>query len=171
MGAGHEVAALVALQEHALDAAEVLDGGGGAGDDFAVPVVLGAADAELDLVTFCAGRLGVAVGFVEEDDAAADATEAAGRVGADQAERSTGELLLEDGVGAVLGFGFADEAGEAGGVAQHWRNFFLRITLRVLNRGLNQHDGAGVLVDVVRDYVVKYFGIADPCAFHYGYLL
>ena len=78
VGAWHEVAALVPLEEHALDAAEVLDGGGGAGDDFAVPVVLGAADAELDLVAFRTSGLGVAVGFVEEDDAAADAAEAAG---------------------------------------------------------------------------------------------
>ena len=108
VGARHEVAALVPLEEHALDAAEVLDGGGGAGDDFAVPVILGAADAELDLVAFRTSGLGVAVGFVEEDDAAADTAEAAGGVGANQAERSTGELLLQDGVGAVLGLGFAD---------------------------------------------------------------
>ena len=53
--AGHEVTALVALHEHAFDAAEVLDGGGGAGDDRAVPVVLGAADAELDLVALGTG--------------------------------------------------------------------------------------------------------------------
>ena len=108
VGAGHEVAALVPLEEHALDAAEVLDGGGGAGDDLAVPVVLGAADTELDLVALCAGRLGVAVGLVEEHDAAADAAEAAGGVGAHHAERAAGELLLQDGVGAVLSLGLAD---------------------------------------------------------------
>ena len=111
MGAGHEVAALIALGEEALDAAEVLDGGGGAGDDFAVPVILGSADAELDLVALRASGWGVAVGLVEEDDAAAHTAEAAWGVGANEAERSTRKLLLQDRVGAVLSFGVAYEAG------------------------------------------------------------
>lgn len=104
VGAGHEVATLVSLGEEALDAAEVFDGWRRAGDDLAVPVILGSADAELDLVALGAGRGWVAVGLVEEHDAAADTTEATRRVGADETERAARKLLLQNRISTVLGF-------------------------------------------------------------------
>ena len=77
---------------------------------------------------------------------------------------------MQDGIGAVLRFGFADEAGEAGGVAQHRRDLFFGIALRVLDGGLHQHYWAGVLMDVVGDDVVEYFAVAHAGRLHYGYL-
>ena len=121
-------------------------------------------------VAFGAGGLGVAVDFVEENDAAADATEAARGVGADQAERAAGELLLQDGVGAILRFGLADEPAETGGVAQHGGDLLLGVALGVLDGGLDQHDGCRILMDVIGNDVIEDFGVTNSRRFHYSYL-
>ena len=85
VGARDEVASLIALCVEPLDATEVLDGGRGAGNDLAVPVILGSADAELDLVALSACRGWVAVCFVEEDHAPTYTTEATRRISTNKA--------------------------------------------------------------------------------------
>jgi hypothetical protein len=71
-------------REQPFDAARAGDRRRAAVDDLAVPVVLGAADPELDLIAFLADGRRIAVDLVEQHDAARHAAEPAGRVRADQ---------------------------------------------------------------------------------------
>ena len=97
----HVVAALVAVLEEIRDPAVARQRRCRAREDLAVPVILRAADTQLDRVAFGARAWRVAVHLVEDYDPPRRPPESSRAIGADEREGASAEELFRERVAAV----------------------------------------------------------------------
>ena len=164
--AGDQVAALVALEVGGLDAREVADGGGAGLEALAAREGGLARLGQGDGVALAVHVERVTVGFVEDDVAYGHGAQAGGTVGAGHGEESAGVFLEQGGVGVVAAAVELHLALERGGFFDHGRQALAAVALGHVERGLHDHERAGLGVDQVADPVVGNGGLAGLGAPH-----
>ena len=138
-----------------LDCAGVLDGGGADLQRLGVVERGLSGLGQLPGVALVAGGGRPAVALIPHDVADGLGRQGVGLGGAAHRQDAAGVCLLQDGVSAVAALGVRHLLFEGGAVPDHRSDTELGVLLGVNGRGVDEQDGAGVLVDDIADGVVE----------------
>ena len=145
------------LIEGIRNGAAALDGGGADLHSFGIVECDLPGHSQLPGVALLPGGLRPTVPLITDDIPDGLGGQGVGLRGAAEGENAAGVGLLKNGVAAVPAFGGGYLPAQDRRVPQHGGNAQLGILLRVNGGGVDEQDGAGVLVNDVSDDVVLQF--------------